>query len=287
MQFRIEILAVALTAVFGLAVTLTGTAAQSQDLSKFPDWKGQWVRIGGGGQFDPTKPPVRGQQPPLKPEFQAIWEANIADGRQGGQYYNTQVRCMPGGMPRMMMAYEPMEVIILPDITYIHITFNSEFRRIYTDGRDWPKEAEVSFSGYSIGNWVDTDGDGKFDILEVETRGFKGPRHYDASQLPLHHDNQSVFKERFYLNKDNPGILHDEITVIDNALTRPWTVRREYHRNPSAKPEWREFICAEGNGHLRISNENYYLSADGLLMPIRKDQPPPDLRYFKGVGRAQ
>ena len=34
------------------------------------------------------------------------------------------------------MAYEPMEVIVLPDITYIHITFNSEFRRIYTDGRD-------------------------------------------------------------------------------------------------------------------------------------------------------
>jgi hypothetical protein len=23
------------------------------------------------------------------------------------------------------------------------------------------------------------------------------------------------------------------------------------------------------------------LSADGLLMPVRKDQPPPDLRYFK------
>src|SRR6267142_1680264 len=153
-----------------------GTAAQSQDLSKFPDWKGQWVRIGGGGQFDPTKPPVRGQQPPLKPEFQAIWEANIAEARTGGQYYNTQVRCMPGGMPRMMMAYEPMEVIVLPDITYIHITFNSEFRRIYTDGRDWPKDPEASFSGYSVGKWIDTDGDGRYDTLEVETRYLKGPR---------------------------------------------------------------------------------------------------------------
>ena len=58
MQFRIEILAVALTAVFGLAFTLTGTAVQSQDLSKFPDWKGQWVRIGGGGQFDSVLPQV-------------------------------------------------------------------------------------------------------------------------------------------------------------------------------------------------------------------------------------
>jgi hypothetical protein len=89
-----------------------------------------------------------------------------------------------------------------------------------------------------------------------------------------------VFKERFYLNKDKPDILHDEITVIDNALTRPWTVVREYQRNPAARPAWREFICAEGNGHVRIGNENYYMSADGLLMPVRKDQAPPDMRYF-------
>jgi hypothetical protein len=26
---------------------------------------------------------------------------------------------------------------------------------------------------------------------------------------------------------------------------------------------------------------NCFLSADGLLMPARKDQAPPDLKYFK------
>jgi hypothetical protein len=30
-----------------------------------------------------------------------------------------------------------------------------------------------------------------------------------------------------------------------------------------------------------IAGEAFFLSADGRLMPIRKDQPPPDLRYFK------
>src|SRR3954451_21416105 len=197
MQFRISIVAVAVAAMFGMA----GADAWSQDVSKFPDWKGQWVRIGGGGQYDPTKPPVRGQQPPIKPEYQAIWDANIAEGRRGGQFYNTQVRCMPGGMPRMMMAYEPMEVIILPYTTYIHITFNSEFRRIYTDGRDWPQEIEPSFSGYSIGKWVDEDGDGRYDVLEVETRNLKGPRIFDPSGIPLHEDNQTVVKERIFLDK--------------------------------------------------------------------------------------
>jgi len=30
-----------------------------------------------------------------------------------------------------------------------------------------------------------------------------------------------------------------------------------------------------------IGKENYFLSGDGFLMPARKDQAPPDLRYFK------
>ena len=33
-----------------------------------------------------------------------------------------------------------------------------------------------------------TDGDGKYDVLEVETRNFKGPRNYEPSGLPLHDD---------------------------------------------------------------------------------------------------
>jgi hypothetical protein len=35
------------------------------------------------------------------------------------------------------------------------------------------------------------------------------------------------------------------------------------------------------NRHIAIGNENYFVSGDGYLMPARKDQAPPDLRYFK------
>jgi hypothetical protein len=34
-----------------------------------------------------------------------------------------------------------------------------------------------------------------------------------------------------------------------------------------------------------IGPENYYLSWDGFLMPAKKDQLPPDLRYFKQAGK--
>jgi hypothetical protein len=37
---------------------------------------------------------------------------------------------------------------------------------------------------------------------------------------------------------------------------------------------------AEGNNHVEIRGQNYFLSADGYLMPAKKGQAPPDLRYF-------
>jgi hypothetical protein len=32
---------------------------------------------------------------------------------------------------------------------------------------------------------------------------------------------------------------------------------------------------------VRIQSQNFMLSADGYLMPAKKGQQPPDLRYFK------
>src|SRR5262249_51744436 len=99
--------------------------------------------------------------------------------------------------------------------------------------------------------------------------------------LPLHHDNQSVFKERIYLDKNDKHIMRNEITVYDHALTRPWTATRGYVKNRDPRPQWSEFICAEGNGHIFVGKENYFISADGYRMPARKGQEPPDARYFK------
>jgi len=265
-----------------IAALLTSVAAvQAFDEAKYPDWKGQWERIGGGA-FDAGKPPGRGQQPPLIAEYQAVWEANLAEEAAGGQSYNPMASCVPTGMPRMMIVYQPMEIIVTPDITYIPITFLRELRRIYTDGRDWPRTIVPSYAGYSIGRWIDQDGDGRYDVLEVETRGMKGPRLFEGSGIPLHRDNQTVVKERIFLDKADPSILRDEITVIDHALTRPWTVTRRYLRKRN--PTWLEDVCAENNNYVFVGKESYFLSSDGYLMPTRKDQPPPDLRNFKPAG---
>jgi hypothetical protein len=268
------------------ALPLSAASAQILDYSKYPNLKGQWNRfivrgVPGQPSFDQTKPGGSAQEAPLTPEYKAILEASVADQARGGLGDSgDHSRCSAAGMPWMMVAFRPLEFVITPETTYILIADFDPLRRIFTDGRDWPKEIEPTFQGYSIGRWIDEDGDGRYDVLEVETRGFKGPRLYDVTGLPLHRDNQSIFKERIFLDKADSKILHDEITVIDHALTRPWIVDKRYVRNADPRSAWPESVCAEYNAWVFIGKEHYYLSSDGYLMPANKGQAPPDLRYF-------
>ena len=265
-------------------------AAQAFDDAKYPDLSGQWVAVrfpvGGQPAFDPTKAWGRSQQAPLTAEYQKVLEASLAEQARGNQgNWLSGVSCLPTGMPTMMTLYRPMEIIVLPDVTYIRIDHTHQsHRRIYTDGRAWPKEDFPSFRGYSIGKWIDTDGDGKYDLLEVETRFLKGPRALDPAGMPTHADDRSIVKERIYFDRSEPGRLHDEITLVDHAFTRPWTVLKTYRRVAEKYPDWAEDRC-DNEGMVKIGNETYFRSGDGTIMPTHKGQAAPDLRYFKQSGK--
>src|SRR5262245_58438697 len=138
MQYRSLLGAVAVAAV----CWIYPAAAQVFDFGKYPDLKGQWRRFvvpGLTGQqgYDQTKPGGPGQQAPLTPEYQAIYEASLADQRRGGLGIMSTARCMPAGMPHMMMAFGPQEYVIMPDVTYILPNWDDNRRRICADGRDW------------------------------------------------------------------------------------------------------------------------------------------------------
>ena len=271
-------------AVTSVALCLAVSAVLADD-ARYPNWKGQWTRIG-NGNFDGSKPRGRGQQAPLTSEYQAILDASLADQERGGQGNDPGYLCNPHGMPRVMIGTQPLEFVITPETTYVLAELFSQVRRVYTDGRHWPAEVPRSTLGYSIGRWDDTDGDGRNDTLTVETRGLTGWRSYDNSGIPFHADEQAVVKERLTLDKANRNILYNEITTIDNALTRPWVVNRSYRRSSNPQPVWFEYACNAGNRHVLIGSENYVINAEGFLMPVRKGQPPPDLRHF-GQSAAQ
>jgi hypothetical protein len=70
-------------------------------------------------------------------------------------------------------------------------------------------------------------------------------------------------QDRGYASKTHP-----EVTVTKNY--------RHEHNVVGV-----ENVCTEYNPHVTIQNRLYYLSADGYLMPAKKNQQPPDLWYFK------
>ena len=247
------------------------------DEAKFPDLSGQWHRIG----------PARwdGATAPLTPEYRAIYQAIRKDPQTGRMANDPTLTCASPGMPRVMNAYQPMEFLVTPYTTHIMIEHIHDSRRIYTDGRPWPAELDPSFRGHTIGQWQDTDGDGRYDTLIAETRHFLGPRYFDETGLPLHRDNNTVIRERISLDKSNPDVLVNEITVTDNALTRPWTVTKTYRRDRTPIAVHRESVCADNNQHVAIGEEIYLVGSDGNLMPARQNQPAPDLRYFTPAPR--
>jgi hypothetical protein len=262
-----------------MSAALAGARAQDSsavDVAKLPDWHGQWSRIG-DARWDTSKPRLA-QQAPLTSEYQAKLAASIADQAAGGHGNDLMYKCIPPGMPRMMLAYYPLEFLFTADVTYIVLEHMNQRRRIHTDVSGWPQRLEPSFVGYSIGTWTGADKEGRYETLLIETRGLKGPRAFDSSGIPLHDDGQTVIKERIFIDPDQPSVLRDEITTIDHALTRPWMVTRSFSRE--GRPIWNEHVCSEDNHHYEIGTENYFVSGDGLLMPTRRNQPPPDLRNF-------
>ena len=280
-RFFIRALAWALLSIAGVqAQDASNRDASKYDRTRYPDWSGpmRWTQTRGGNRYDQYKPPGRGQEPPLTAEYQALFEAGLKDQAEGGQGNNQTYSCLPGGMPRDMAGNQGLEIVVTPKATHV-IFVQTVPRRIYTDGRDWPANADPSYFGYSIGRWIDEDGDGRYDVLEVETRNFMGPRSFDNAGIPLHADNETVIRERIYRDKQDPRVIHDEMTTIDHALTRPWTVDKTYRLTNN--PEFVQNICSVGNVHVVIGKDAYFLSAEGLLMPTKKGQGPPDLRYFR------
>jgi hypothetical protein len=262
-----------------VALVATFAVAQAHDEKQYPDFKGQWSRVGAPRWVLPNGPKA-----PLTPEYQKIYDENLADMKAGGPGNWPSSYCIPQGMPAIMNLYDPMEIVVTAETTYILIShINDSYRRIFTDGRPWPKEEEVepTYVGYSIGRWIDENGDGKLDVLEVETRYFKGPRAFESTGLPLHKDNKTVIRERIYLDTSDPNVLWDDITVTDNALTQPWTLHKKAVRTKDPRPVWYSEVCEEGNQLVKVGEEAYYLSADGFLMPTKKGQAPPDLRFFQ------
>ena len=258
-----------LAACLSLAACTSERETAASSMPAFPDWSGQWARIG-----SLNWPPEGYEQAgpaPLTAEYEAIRLRNLELREQGVLAGDPPATCLPPGMPRVMKMSFPMEIIVTPKITYIYADWESQVRRVYTDGRDWPEYMLPEFNGYSIGQWHDEDGDGTFDMLAIETRSIKGPRSFDSTGVVLHENDRTVVFEE--IRRIDDGTLEDRITTVDDALTEPWTIHQRY-RHETEDVVWVEYVCAEGNRHIKLGDEWYFVNdAEGTLDPTRIGQP--------------
>lgn len=238
--------------IAGIVLALAGVAvAPQQALAQVPgtklsggavvpDLSGIWERVE-GIRFAPGN-----ELPPYTPAYLARYQGAIAARARGEEVLDPTSRCLPPGMPRIMNATYPVEILQTPGRFTLIAEWSSQVRRIFTDGRKHPPEDELdaTFNGHSIGHW-------EGQTLVVDTVGIRGDTSFDAS--PLTHSDQMTIQERIRLT--DPKTFEDVITVTDPvAFTRPWVVTRHYRR---AAPDQQilEYVCEENNRDIFLPNQ--------------------------------
>jgi len=191
------------------------------------DLSGTWDR-------DPLPPDI--PQPPLKPEYKAAWDAEqkkIDEANQRGEPIATgYTHCIPDGMPAMMMAMFPMEVLQTKrQVTIIQEAYN-QVRRIYlNDMLPAVEDAEPGFWGHSAGRW---DGDS----FVVDTVGIKPNVRFRNTP----HSAEMRIQER--MRRVTPDHFENVVTVTDPVyLTKPWQWKWVYQRRPNYKMF--EYVCED------------------------------------------
>jgi hypothetical protein len=210
-------------------VFAVATMHAQQRSDTVPDITGSWERARDASI--PAQP-----QPPLKPQYQKEWQALVQAAREatakGTPLADRATFCLPEGMPAMMGATFPIEVLQSKgQVTIIAEAF-TQIRRILLDR---PQKAiddvEPGFYGHSVGHW-------EGDTLVVDTVGVRE----DVRYQNVPHSKDMHIKERISFGPN--GILRDEITIEDPAvLEKPWSFTIGYRRMPDY--HLLEYICED------------------------------------------
>lgn len=243
-----------------LALKAKAKGGTKVSFATLPDWSGLWERDrraqGWPYPFDLDDPANGPTSAPLTPEYRAKFDKKMADFAKGIEWDNLSY-CLPAGFPRWLTEPRPREFILRPEEAWLSTEQQSEFRRVYTDGRGHvpDDEAYPLWEGDSVGFW---DGD----TLVVHTNNLKEGQY--QRQQPDYSDQVTTVEE---IRKVGPDRIEDRVTVYDPvSLTRPWTTVQSYHRITDA-PTLRVnmWSCSENN--------NVVKSADGTSTFILPGEP--------------
>lgn len=222
-----------------------------------PDFSGTWERypdpyaIFNDSPFAEDPPPPEGGpklKEPYASEYRKLSQRRAAASKQGKPLADPSTQCMPEGMPTLMGAIYPIEIVQTPRQIVVLAEFLTQTRRIYLNEKMPPLEdISPGYNGYSVAHWEGA-------TLVVETIGVRE----DVKFVDAPHSAQMKVTERLRLT--GADLLENQVTIEDpKFLAQPYKFTFGYRRNP----EYRimEYICdnnrnrfdAEGNVSLEVA----------------------------------
>ncbi len=201
-----------------------------------PDWSGTWIPdVTQQRREENTNPP------PWTPRAAARFARQTMD-MNAGRPWGLFLDCLPEGMPTwMLITHNPMEILFTPGrVTLLGDSDGNRLRRIYTDGRNHPKDPDPSFHGNSVGHWEDQ-------TLVIDTIAVLPEVILAVSEARgVPNGGGMHVVERLHLTA--PDVLTDELEITaPNILTRPWTTKRSFVRKRGQAVEIEEGVCRQGD----------------------------------------
>ena len=230
-----------------MALKTAANTRQSAPRRPLPDWSGVWTSAGFGSLFraGPT-----GVAPKLTPAAAAKLKEGAELTAKGISYDENLSECGPAGFPRWLQEPFLRDFAVTADQTWLINEMVNEIRRIYTDGRGHPPEADryPLVDGDSIGFW-----DGQ--KLVIHTNQLM------ARSMGRNAPEQSDRMETVEIwEKVDAGTITVDVWLFDPAVyLEPWYVQRRYSQvsNADKNLRIRYWDCSEN------PNNAVYKTKDG------------------------
>ncbi len=176
---------------------------------------------------------VEGTLPPMNAGAKALYEKHLAATARGDRSFDGMTRCLPPGLPRLMLVNEPFEILQRDHAIYFIHQLNRLPRRAYF-GEPLPVDPDPAFLGFSVARW-----DGA--ALVIDSAGFRDETLLDEAGLP--HSEALHLTERYQFDQDGKT-LHARFTIDDpKTFTRTWSAQADYRKRPGY--ELSEEVCAD------------------------------------------
>jgi hypothetical protein len=228
-----------------LAQAAQPAAAKTPNAARTNDLSGVWASkadAGASGMDGGTAVLAFSRELPLmtawaKGKYDVTRQGTSGPFERARDEQDPHIHCLPYGIPRVFAVNQPFEIVQVPGRVLFLFEADHEVRRIYTDGRKPPEDAEATYMGHATGRW-------DRDTLVVDTLGLNELTWLDSIGHP--HSDALHITER--IRRVDRNTLEINFTFNDpKAYVKPWGGTKLFE----LKPEWEiseELTCED---HLR------------------------------------